>query len=330
MATVTNQSGVVVFKRDIDFEPPPIVHERLGTPKEKLVRPINISPRHWRRRYLLWSKFDQGIQMDPEAWFEVTPENIAEYIAHRSISKTVIHDCCCGVGGNSIQFALKGLNVQAVDLNAARLEMLRRNALIYGVSDSIRPINRDVFDYLHAQPESRACDQVFFMSPPWGGEVSNTKSVISVDDLPINLRRILPLALAKFGACILHLPKQFLLEDIFSILHMEGVYYVEVESIYYAKPVRHLKCHLVYVESPHTARSSLLIGPWHYGMRYLFPFVQRDRFSPIYANALLKMHYFGRYVLRSLDTIRGKKGFANGIQDLRSPVNKDQTKLFWE
>lgn len=45
----------------------------------------------------------------PEGWFSVTPEKIAEHIAHRvqqSFSCDIIVDAFCGVGGNAIQFAL--------------------------------------------------------------------------------------------------------------------------------------------------------------------------------------------------------------------------------
>jgi trimethylguanosine synthase len=41
----------------------------------------------------------------PESWFSVTPEKIAEHIAHRCQTDTIV-DAFCGVGGNSIQFAL--------------------------------------------------------------------------------------------------------------------------------------------------------------------------------------------------------------------------------
>jgi len=253
--------------------------------------------------------------MDSEAWYEVTPENIAEHIAARAARKHRVHDCCCGVGGNSIQFALKGLKVAAVDLNAARLRMLRKNASLYGVDESIACVHRDVFDYLADQPVSRRRDEVFFISPPWGGEASSSKSSISVDELPINLGLILPLALMKFGAVILHLPKQFILDDIFSILRNEGISYVEVESIYYSKPVRHLKCHVVYVDSVHALKGSMLIGPRYHRMKNLIPFLRNDRFSSLYAQLFLKVHYSGRYVLRCLSILRERMEFSNGNID---------------
>lgn len=60
--------------------------------------------KYWCQRYLLFSRFDDGIKMDEEGWFSVTPEPIARHQASRCGSGTVI-DCFTGVGGNSIQFA---------------------------------------------------------------------------------------------------------------------------------------------------------------------------------------------------------------------------------
>jgi trimethylguanosine synthase len=48
--------------------------------------------------------------MDREGWFSVTPERVAQHIANRMVSRKgiVILDAFTGVGGNAIQFALKG------------------------------------------------------------------------------------------------------------------------------------------------------------------------------------------------------------------------------
>lgn len=48
--------------------------------------------------------------MDREGWFSVTPERVAQHIAHRMVTRkgTVILDAFSGVGGNAIQFARRG------------------------------------------------------------------------------------------------------------------------------------------------------------------------------------------------------------------------------
>lgn len=66
-----------------------------------------ISPslnKYWCQRYLLFNKYDDGIKMDGEGWFSVTPEVIAKHHALRCGSGTIV-DFFTGVGGNSIQFA---------------------------------------------------------------------------------------------------------------------------------------------------------------------------------------------------------------------------------
>ncbi|CAF4445197.1 unnamed protein product, partial [Adineta steineri] len=60
--------------------------------------------KYWLQRYRLFSKFDEGIVLDREGWFSVTPEKIARHIAKRCRSDVII-DAFCGVGGNTIQFA---------------------------------------------------------------------------------------------------------------------------------------------------------------------------------------------------------------------------------
>lgn len=50
---------------------------------------------------MLFHKIDQGIQLDEEAWYSVTPEEVAKYIAQR-LKCNLIFDGCCGVGGNLI------------------------------------------------------------------------------------------------------------------------------------------------------------------------------------------------------------------------------------
>jgi len=58
--------------------------------------------KYFKKRHLLFSKFDQGIQLDEESWYSVTPEPVALYLAER-LKTDIIIDGFCGVGGNLIQ-----------------------------------------------------------------------------------------------------------------------------------------------------------------------------------------------------------------------------------
>ena len=60
--------------------------------------------KYWCQRHLLFSRFDDGIKMDEEGWYSVTPEPLAEHHAVRCGSGSIV-DFFTGVGGNAIQFA---------------------------------------------------------------------------------------------------------------------------------------------------------------------------------------------------------------------------------
>ncbi|KAG0198056.1 Trimethylguanosine synthase [Mortierella sp. GBA30] len=119
--------------------------------------------KYWHQRYRYFSLFDHGIKMDKEGWYSVTPEKIAAHIAERCASDVII-DAFCGVGGNSIQFALTCHRVIAIDIDPVRLECARNNAKIYGVDDRIEFI---CGDFMTLIPGLKA--DVVFLSPPWGG-----------------------------------------------------------------------------------------------------------------------------------------------------------------
>ncbi|XP_037554355.1 uncharacterized protein LOC119430963 isoform X1 [Dermacentor silvarum] len=133
--------------------------------------------KYWIQRYRLFSKFDQGIQLDEESWFSVTPEGIAKHIAKRCKADVVI-DAFCGAGGNSIQFALASRRVIAVDIDPAKVELARNNASVYGVADKIEFV---VADFLEAAPRLRG--DVVFLSLPWGGPSYQWKKSFDLKDM---------------------------------------------------------------------------------------------------------------------------------------------------
>lgn len=105
-----------------------------------------VADKYWAQRKRLFSKFDQGIKLDKEGWFSVTPDAIANHIATRvaiSASKNklqeqkgaIILDAFCGCGGNAIAFALKSeiSTVICVELDRNKLRMAAHNASIYDV-----------------------------------------------------------------------------------------------------------------------------------------------------------------------------------------------------
>ena len=59
----------------------PSLFTTLQLPKEILENP-SLS-RYWLQRYRLFSRYDEGIQLDLEGWFSATPEKIAIHHAYR-------------------------------------------------------------------------------------------------------------------------------------------------------------------------------------------------------------------------------------------------------
>uniref|UniRef100_A0A0P6G2W7 Trimethylguanosine synthase n=1 Tax=Daphnia magna TaxID=35525 RepID=A0A0P6G2W7_9CRUS len=116
--------------------------------------------KYWAQRYRLFSRFDQGIKLDYDSWFSVTPERIARHIAARCRCDLIV-DAFCGAGGNSIQFAFKCERVIAIDIDPVKIELARHNASVYGVADRIEFI---VGDFFQLAPSLKA--DVVFLSPP--------------------------------------------------------------------------------------------------------------------------------------------------------------------
>jgi hypothetical protein len=126
--------------------------------------PDGVVEKYFVQRYMLFSRYDDGVLLDAEGWYSVTPEVVAGHIAERCRCDLVV-DAFTGVGGNAIQFAFTCEHVVAVDLDAARLRLARHNAAVYGVADRIEWLNTDFF-----QLSADACHaDVVFLSPPWGG-----------------------------------------------------------------------------------------------------------------------------------------------------------------
>ncbi len=44
---------------------------------------VQVLTKYWVQRYALWSRYDEGVQMDDVGWYSVTPEDIARAIARR-------------------------------------------------------------------------------------------------------------------------------------------------------------------------------------------------------------------------------------------------------
>jgi len=110
-----------------------------------------VHDKYWSQRRRLFSRFDEGIQLDSEGWYSVTPEAIADHVARRMGEMTsrmvqngtcgrngiTILDAFCGCGGNAIAFGKLPphavSHVICVDMDIAKLRMAAQNAALYGI-----------------------------------------------------------------------------------------------------------------------------------------------------------------------------------------------------
>lgn len=144
------------------------------TPAEQHARipPFHLA-KYYSQRHRLFHRFSEGVALDDESWYSVTPEKIAAHHARRLAAvappgaDAVIVDAFCGCGGNAIQFAHHAAHVLAVDCAPSRLVLAAHNARLYGVGDRVDFMAGDVNVVL---PTLRARGvHALFMSPPWGG-----------------------------------------------------------------------------------------------------------------------------------------------------------------
>lgn len=144
--------------------------------------------KYWAQRHRLFKRFDEGIQLDGEGWYSVTPEVVADHVASRfadasdqlmqgsrnkggrnkkSSQAMVVLDAFCGCGGNAIAFAKllssKVSLVISMDIDRPRLRMAAHNASIYGI-----PPNRIVFVEANSVAAMERCyrDGNLIMDPP--------------------------------------------------------------------------------------------------------------------------------------------------------------------
>uniref|UniRef100_A0A915DHJ0 Trimethylguanosine synthase n=1 Tax=Ditylenchus dipsaci TaxID=166011 RepID=A0A915DHJ0_9BILA len=206
--TVSNTSSKDdnMVNGDFDFDYDPVRDAKLVAKNaNKLMKNDQQIMKYWFQRYRLFSKLNDGVLMDREGWFSVTPERIAEHIADRMAREngSIILDAFTGISTsfstpfilhylyyfgcwcNAIQFALRGAHVYAIDIDPVRLRCAARNAEIYGVSKQITFICGDFFNIAKSFFGSRGLAQAadssgdhgseniygissVFLSPPWG------------------------------------------------------------------------------------------------------------------------------------------------------------------
>lgn len=238
----------IVFKLDIKFfkkkedneykskrDPRDLPVDFSSTKGQPVDVPRNLR-KYYENRHYLFSKFDEGIKLDEQSWYSVTPEEIAVYTAKKCKSECVL-DGFAGVGGNVIQFALAAskaamsraiaikskavvlratlpevaapkvdeVKVYANDIDTDKLDMLMHNATIYKVQDKIEILNKDFLELTKKDFEVKPT--VVFLSPPWGGIRYAKEKVYDFTQMQPNFMKILRKSLELASNILIFLPR---------------------------------------------------------------------------------------------------------------------------
>ena len=174
----------------------------------------NTAPNYkfWLQRFYYFSKFDQGILMDKESWYSVTPEDMAKYIAKLVKGKSII-DGFCGCGGNVIQFSRYCSKVYAIDISKEKLNMCKNNCKVYKCKDNIEFIESD---FLKMKNKIKA--DYIFLSPPWGGTEYKESRVYSIKKYMYpDITEIVRVSLNVADNILFFLPRSLDLDELFGI-----------------------------------------------------------------------------------------------------------------
>lgn len=107
------------------------------------IQNLNTETKHWNQRYYYYSKYDEGIEMDTESWYSVTPEDLSYYISKLAGKNSVCIDPFAGSGGNVIQFSKNCQKVYAIDIDPKKIDLCINNSKVYKCSDNIDFIIKD-------------------------------------------------------------------------------------------------------------------------------------------------------------------------------------------
>lgn len=124
-------------------------------------------------------RFSKNIYTNKESSFISCPEYVSKHIVETILDfgdfNSAVELCCC-VGSSCIQLARRLDHVVGVDINELRIEMARKNAKLYGVSNNIEFITGDVLD-INLLKSIKA--DIALLDPGWSTIVMDRSSHIS-------------------------------------------------------------------------------------------------------------------------------------------------------
>ena len=158
---------------------------------------------HYNMRFYFFSLFDNGIKMDEESWYSVTPEEISIYISNliKDSKNFIITDAFCGCGGNTIFFSKKFKKVYANDLYEEKIKLTINNLKVYNCEDNVEFSCQDFLTF------NKKSDYIF-LSPPWGGvDYKNDNNFLLKNWINPDIEEIIKHSLELSKNLIFYLPR---------------------------------------------------------------------------------------------------------------------------
>ena len=213
----TNELLLLVKKTNINFNTPEVLFIKGRKDSNNFPESEKFNA-YYVQRYYFFSLFDEGIQMDKESWYSVTPEEISEYISSilPDSSESTILDAFCGCGGNVIFFSKKFKKVIANDLFIEKIDMTKNNTKIYNCPNNIIYYSED---FLKLNISEEKINYVF-LSPPWGGPEYKNDNVYSLKKwITPDIDKIIEKSFKISKNIILYLPRNTDLKELAEIIY---------------------------------------------------------------------------------------------------------------
>ncbi|KEP65403.1 UNVERIFIED_CONTAM: RNA cap guanine-N2 methyltransferase [Hammondia hammondi] len=169
------------------------------------------------KRFSLFHRFDQGIQLDEDMWWSVSYEDMALQMAS-CCSCPLLWDAFGGVGGNATHFARGFCGfVVCSELSPERVRMAKHNVSVYGrqVASRVDFVLGD-FRHLSSRIFRQGTFDGIFLAPPWGGPAYQASPVFNLRRLGAELDAfdIVRNAARLAPSAALYLPRNTRLGDI--------------------------------------------------------------------------------------------------------------------
>ncbi|CAK80457.1 unnamed protein product (macronuclear) [Paramecium tetraurelia] len=175
----------------------------------------------YRKRFFLFKKFNEGIQLDEESWYSVIPEEMSIHIANKlkaSSPDSDVIDGFCGSGGLAIQLAKCFKTVICIDIDPMQNTIFINSArsitlpIICKCMNPQQPQSQMNFlEYTHTNQ-----DFILIMCPPWGG-LNYSHQPYDLNSMKPSLQDLLTKGLQMTTKIVLQLPKNIDIQQLGSI-----------------------------------------------------------------------------------------------------------------